>query len=209
MILLFIYRKIYFADERIVPLDHADSNYGALKKELLDQLPTSASSALKVFPIDPSLGSKSSEAVAEAYEETLHSTIHSTINVITDAATHESKLVPKFDLILLGCGPDGHTCSLFPGHPLLKEHDKLVASLDDSPKPPPSRVTLTKPVLSGASNIAFVAEGAAKAPVLEQILKEKNITYPSAQVNQIASSSVTWFVSDTAVKNLNLEGNKI
>ena len=64
---------------------------------------------------------------------------------------------PVFDLILLGMGPDGHTASLFPGHNLLNENEKWVASIVDSPKPPPKRITLTLPTIRLSKQIAFVA----------------------------------------------------
>lgn len=191
--------QIYFADERIVPLDHEDSNYGLTKKELLDHLPVQP----KVYPIDANLVAKnaSSAEVATKYSEILETTLKTT-PVFVDATNTVTKLVPKFDLILLGCGPDGHTCSLFPGHKLLEEKDLIVAPIEDSPKPPPRRVTLTKPVLQGAGQIAFVAEGAGKAPILKRIFDDQDLTLPSAQVNVLTQNSVFWFVNDPAVENV-------
>lgn len=191
--------NIFFADERIVPLNHEDSNYGLTKKELLDHLPTQPT----VYTIDAELVAKNASPaeIASKYAEVLEANLNS-IPVFIDVTNTQSKLVPKFDLILLGCGPDGHTCSLFPGHKLLEEKDLIVASIEDSPKPPSNRITLTKPVLEGAAQIAFVAEGAGKAPILKRIFDDHDISLPSAQVNILSRRSVFWFVNDPAVEGV-------
>ncbi|KAF5103712.1 hypothetical protein D0Z03_000084 [Geotrichum reessii] len=197
---------IFFADERIVPLDHEDSNYGLTKRELLDYLPVQP----RVFTISAELiaAGATSEKVASHYAEVLDNNLN-TVSVFVDKTNTTSRTVPKFDLVLLGCGPDGHTCSLFPGHALLNEKKLTVAAIEDSPKPPPRRITLTKPVLQGASQIAFVAEGAGKAEILKRIFDDHDVTLPSAQVNVLAHKSVLWFVNDAAIEGVNVSRHQL
>jgi 6-phosphogluconolactonase len=91
------------------------------------------------------------------------------------AADYESTLRSDLDrgaldLIILGIGEDGHICSLFPGHDALEVADRWVTAIDDSPKPPPSRLTLTLPFVLASAEIWVVAIGARKLPVLQHAI---------------------------------------
>jgi len=126
---------VLFGDERCVPPDHPDSNYRVAKEALLDRVAPAT-----VHRIAGELGP---DEAAAAY------------NGIVGA------LAP-LDVVLLGAGEDGHTASLFPGHPEVQATGFAVA-VRDAPKPPPDRVSLTLPALQGARHVIVLATGAGKA----------------------------------------------
>ncbi|KAI0024775.1 nagb/rpia/CoA transferase-like protein [Xylariomycetidae sp. FL0641] len=181
--------EVFFADERAVPLDHEDSNYALLKKELLDKIPAEMGQPT-VHPIDTQYLNDTQE-LADQYEKML----------VASFAKGDSVKLPIFDLLLLGSGPDGHTCSLFPGHALLRETDAWVAPIEDSPKPPPKRITLTLPVVTHAVKVAFVATGAGKKDIMKQIFEEGN-GLPCALVNEATGERCSWFVDNPAVEGV-------
>ncbi|KAG5289576.1 6-phosphogluconolactonase [Histoplasma ohiense] len=185
--------EIFFADERVVPLDHEDSNYRLVKTELLDKIPPELGTPI-VHPIDIThISDDDPQEVADQYQEEL---MHS-------FAAKDSVKLPVFDLLLLGCGPDGHTCSLFPGHELLRESDAWVAPISDSPKPPPKRITLTLPVVIHGLRIAFVATGGGKKDIMRRIFDtEDGRSLPCALVNAAGAEKVSWFTDTQATEGV-------
>ena len=135
---------LWFSDERCVPPDDERSNYGMARDALFDRLPGEAPDVRRIP------GELGPDAGAAAYETELR------------AAFGEG--IPRFDLVLLGLGPDGHCASLFPGDPALEERERLavgVARAGLAPLVP--RVTLTLPVLNAARQVLFLVTGADKA----------------------------------------------
>jgi 6-phosphogluconolactonase len=132
---------LFWGDERAVPPDHPDSNYGLTERLLLSPLGARAPFVERMHGEDSNLS-----AAALAYDE---------------------RLPPALDLIILGIGDDGHVCSLFPGHPALNVEDQRVLVIEDSPKPPPARMTLSLPYVCRARHVWIVAVGPRKLPVLQ------------------------------------------
>lgn len=178
------YRQVFYADERCVPLDHEDSNHRLATEEFFRHTTIPSEN---IHTIDTSL-LNDLEELSDAYEKEL----------IREFAQKDSARFPIFDLILLGVGPDGHTASLFPGHELLSEEDRWVAWIDDSPKPPPKRITLTYPVINHAARVAFVMIGDSKAHVLQSVLDRPEEGLPAARVRPVSPGHLYWFLDDAA-----------
>jgi 6-phosphogluconolactonase len=178
--------EIFWADERCVPLSSPDSNFAAASSLLFKQLQIPWP---QIHVPDTALGA---QAAAQAYQHT-----------IQEVLQPGPGRLPRFDLILLGMGQDGHTASLFPGHALLQEKQKWAAPVFDAPKPPPERITLTLPVINQAREVIFVVTGSEKASALRAVLdnQESSQILPAALVNP-THGNLMWFVDQAAAEQL-------
>jgi 6-phosphogluconolactonase len=152
--------EFFWGDERAVPPDDPRSNYAAARALWLD--PAGVPDA-SVHPMRADAADLA--GAAAEYEALLR-----------------SRAAPCLDLVLLGVGPDGHVCSLFPGRPALEEEQRLVVPEDDAPKPPRRRLTLTLPMIAGASHVVVAALGEEKAPALHRSVDERDPELPLARV---------------------------
>lgn len=171
---------VFFADERFVPHAHADSTVLLVRETLLQGVPLPAEN-LHAMPTE----SGTPEQSAARYAEEL--------------AVFFAGAVPAIDLVVLGMGPDGHTASLFPGHP---DATGTVAAVHDSPKPPPIRLTLTLGTLRAAREVMFLVTGADKAETLAQVFECGNDdpgALPAARVSASDGRS-SWLVDPDAAR---------
>jgi len=152
---------IFWADERIVPRSDPESNYGAAASLLLRP---AAIPATRIHPM-PVESADASKAAASYATELVRVTGNP----------------PRLDFVLLGVGPDGHVASLFPHHPALDD-ERLVVVIDDAPKEPKRRMTLTMPVLRAADRIVVAAFGRSKMQALRDALLHRNSSLPVAMI---------------------------
>ena len=172
---------LFFGDERHVPPDHPESNYRMVNESLLTKIQIPAKNIFRVKTEDPD-----PVAAALGYE-----------NEMREFLSAEEVPFPRFDLILLGMGPDGHTASLFPGSDGLKEQSRwVIANWVEKFKT--NRITLTLPVLNNAAEVMFMVAGADKADMVRQVLEGKNSPpLPSQQV-QPNDGKLLWMLDDVA-----------
>ena len=111
-------------------------------------------------------------------------------------------VLPRFDLILLGMGPDGHTASLFPGSESLSEVSRRVVTTPPGMAPYVPRITLTMPVLNNAANVIFLAAGQDKAEMAARVLGPSSSEPFPAQRVQPAEGSLTWLLDRAAAGSL-------
>jgi len=178
--------QIFFGDERFVSADHVDSNFRMAREALLERVPISPTS---VFRVRTELGD--ANAAAEEYEARLRA-----------ALGHEGGARPRFDLVLLGLGIDGHTASLFPGSVAVATTDRLVvgAWVEQLQS---HRVTFTLPLINDARSVLFLVAGADKAEILRRVLSPTptDDSLPARRVRPQAGR-LTWLVDAAAAAAL-------
>jgi len=181
---------IFVGDERFVPFDNADSNFGMFRRSLLAGVPVSKEN---VFPMPTDCSS--ADQAARQYATTL-------AHFFGQAAGTSPP--PSFDMLLLGLGDDGHVASLFPGKPSLAVNDAWVTSSAPGTLPPPvERVTFTFPLLNSARQVMFLVAGEKKAQAVRKILEENPAVSEAPAVGVRPDSGVlTWLVDEAAAKLL-------
>ncbi|MGQ3685358.1 MAG: 6-phosphogluconolactonase [Candidatus Loosdrechtia sp.] len=145
---------LFWCDERCVPPDHYQSNYRMVRELLLDKIPVPPGNIYRI-PAEY----EDHNRAAEEYEQTLKTFFHL-----------KNGELPRFDLVLLGMGDDGHTASLFPETDTLEETRRLVAATYIK-KLNGYRITLTVPVINQAAYIIFLISGESKSAVLKKVLE--------------------------------------
>ncbi|CAM0151024.1 unnamed protein product [Urochloa decumbens] len=189
---------IFWSDERAVAKNHAESNYKLTKEGFLTKVPI----------INGHVYSINDNATVEDAATDYEFVIRQLVKVRTIGVS-ESTDCPKFDLILLDMGSDGHVASLFPNHPTLELKDDWITYITDSPQPPPERITFTLPVINSASNIAIVATGDDKAKAVRLAVSDGTegpdapaaASLPPRMVHP-TDGKLVWFVDKAAAASL-------
>jgi 6-phosphogluconolactonase len=181
--------QLFFGDERHVPPDHAESNFRMVTEAMISKAPIDPKQVHRIkgeYP-DP-------DEAAQEYEKDLRASF----------GLSEGQL-PRFDLVLLGMGPEGHTASLFPGTKALREERRLVVR-NWVGKLYSERITLTPPVINNAARVMFMVHGSEKAPALKAVLEGPyEPEQLPAQMIQPKSGKVLWLVDPTAASMLALQ----
>jgi 6-phosphogluconolactonase len=173
-------------DERCVPPQNEQSNYGQFKKNVLDPLNIANK---QIHAID---GTLSPEMAANQYQELLHSW------------AEPGQDLPRFDWVLLGMGNDGHTASLFPGQSLpLMLHQAVIPVIADYEGRPSHRVTLTPIILNLARQVVFMVSGLAKAKILQEVLQGDHdpLRIPAQRIQPVEGRLV-WMIDEAAASQL-------
>ncbi|MFO7633902.1 MAG: 6-phosphogluconolactonase [Caldilinea sp.] len=180
--------QIFWSDERCVPPTSPESNYRMAKTALLDRL---AEAPALIFRM---AGEGDPDAAATAYERAVR-------ELVPPNPTAGTRETPRFDLILLGMGVDGHTASLFPGSPALAEQERLAVATQAPTGQ--MRLSFTYPLINAARRVLILVSGAEKAATLRAVLKGPHDPnrYPVQGV-QLVRGNLTWLVDTAAYEEL-------
>jgi len=179
---------LFWGDERYVPEDNDERNDKQARVALLDYIDIPSS---QVHPMPASDGEFGADvaAAALAYEQLL-------------AANAESgNPAPNFDVHLLGVGPEGHINSVFPNTPAVRETTRMVVAVEDSPKPPPQRITFTMPAVQRSREVLLLVSGAAKADAVAAAINGTDpVAVPAA--GAIGRENTVWLLDEEAAAKL-------
>ena len=174
---------VFFGDERHVPPEDSESNYRMARESLLSKVPIPEENVHRVLAELPA------PAAAVQYEMDIRSFLHLPGGVW-----------PRFDLIFLGLGDDGHTASLFPGSPALAESSRIVVA-NFVEKFNGYRITFTYPVLNHADKVIFLVSGRSKAQVVKEIFTSREAAYPALGVRP-ENGKLLWIADKDAASLL-------
>jgi 6-phosphogluconolactonase len=152
---------VFWCDERAVPTSDPESNYGEADALLFARI---AGRPPVLYPMPTNVSDL--VRAAQAYETAMRQALGDP---------------PVLDLMLIGAGPDGHVCSLFPGHPALAERIRSVVAVRGAPKPPPDRLTMTLPVVRDARQLYLGAFGSDKAAMVREMIEQDGSVLPAAR----------------------------
>ena len=172
---------LFWGDDRFVPWDDPNSNYGMARDAMIAHVPIPAENVHGIR------FEGSMTDAARVYERELQSYY---------GGDRLDPVRPLFDIVLLGMGPDGHTASLFPGKPALEEHKRWVTEVPEPGlNPHVPRITLTFPALHSSRSTAFVAAGADKTAMMKRVLAGER-ALPSARIAPVGE--LVWFIDRAA-----------
>jgi len=180
--------RVFWGDERWVPMGDPESNAGEAKRGFLDRVPLPKD---QIHTFETQHGTP--ELAAEQYEQTVLEVVPS------------GDGIPQFDLIFLGMGDDGHTASLFPGTSAVHEQTRLVVANPVS-KLNTIRLTFTSPLINAASLVVFLIGGAGKAEMLHKVLDGPvDVDLTPSQIVRPVRGSLVWIVDEAAAARLEQE----
>ena len=178
---------IFFSDERFVPPDHPESNFRMANEAMLSKVGIPPQNVFRV-PTEEA----SADLAAQKYEET-----------IRDFFVLPADEIPRFDLILLGLGPDGHTASLFPDSTGLNETQRLVVA-NWVEKFRTYRITFTYPLINSAACDTFLVSGADKARIVREVFENESAKLPAQRVRP-TDGRLLWLIDRAAASALSEE----
>ena len=174
---------IFWGDEHFVPPDHPASTQRTARETLLNHVAIPAANIHAM----PTAGLSLAEA-ARQYEQTI-------IDFFAPSP-------PRFDLIFLGMGADGHTASLFPNQVISVSDGRLVTAVFNAPKPPPTRLTLTYNAINQAANVIFLVAGVGKAKAIARAFGDEydSVRFPTQDV-KVGNGRLLWLLDEEAANN--------